>query len=160
MRHHCQQVSMAALQICCGSCKNMINGELLQHTLCAPESCLACVLEQSMTRGACLGLMRLFVCAVPPQLLPRLLQAQQFKCPHCRTTQGLPEGLGMQQDAQLMSAAPERVISQSLFPLMRLLRPWSTKWNVTDLPSSDGQIAETSVTVDRLITSQRSGLQS
>ena len=53
--------------------------------------------------------MNLFVCAVPPQLLPRLLQAQQFKCPHCRTTQGLPEGLGAQQDAQLMSAAPERV---------------------------------------------------
>ena len=51
----------------------------------------------------------LLVCAVPPQLLPRLLQAQQFKCPHCRTTQGLPEGLGMQQEAQLMSAAPERV---------------------------------------------------
>ncbi len=65
--------------------------------------------------GVCLLPTKAFsVCAVPPQLLPRLLQAQQFKCPHCRTTQGLPEGLGVQQEAQLMSAAPERVNSQAV----------------------------------------------
>lgn len=81
--------------------------------------------EQSKTLGVCLAPEHLFVCAVPPQLLPRLLQAQQFKCPHCRTTQGLPEGLGMQQDAQLMSAAPERVIPQLLSLEMRLFRLWS-----------------------------------
>lgn len=51
----------------------------------------------------------LCACAVPQQLLPRLLSAGQFKCPHCRTTQGLPEGLGMQREAQLMSGGPERV---------------------------------------------------
>ena len=48
-------------------------------------------------------------CAVPQQLLPRLLSAGQFKCPHCRTTQGLPEGLGTQQEAQLLSADAQRV---------------------------------------------------
>ncbi len=137
MRHHCQQASMAALQICCGSCKNMINGELLQHHLCPPESCPAYEPKQSKTLGPCLGLMHFFACAVPPQLLPRLLQAQQFKCPHCRTTQGLPEGLGLQQDAQLMSAAPERVSSQSLSPLMRL--------------SSPGQVDVTSETSDAVM---------
>lgn len=57
----------------------------------------------------CATLRCLCACAVPQQLLPRLLSAGQFKCPHCRTTQGLPEGLGMQQEAQLMSGGPERV---------------------------------------------------
>lgn len=51
----------------------------------------------------------LHACAVPQQLLPRLLSAGQFKCPHCRTTQGLPEGLGTQQEPQHTSAAPDRV---------------------------------------------------
>ncbi|BDA46474.1 Protein strawberry notch homolog 1 [Coccomyxa sp. Obi] len=44
-----------ALQICCGSCNNVIN--------------------------------------VPPGLLPQLLQARQFKCPHCKATQALPDTL-------------------------------------------------------------------
>ena len=48
-------------------------------------------------------------CAVPQQLLPRLLSAGQFKCPHCRTTQGLPEGLGTQQEARLLFADSQRV---------------------------------------------------
>lgn len=77
-----------------------------------PDRHLTCAWKQSLPpapAGACSQLTHLLVCAVPPQLLPRLLQAQQFKCPHCRTTQGLPEGLGTQQEAQLMSAAPERV---------------------------------------------------
>lgn len=30
---------------------------------------------------------------MPPALLPQLLQARQFKCPHCKATQALPENL-------------------------------------------------------------------
>ena len=67
-----------------------------------------CVCTVSTENGPKGQLTDLLVCAVPPQLLPRLLQAQQLKCPHCRTTQGLPEGLGAQQEAQVMSAAPGR----------------------------------------------------
>ena len=58
-------------------------------------------------------------CAVPQQLLPRLLSAGQFKCPHCRTTQGLPEGLGTQQEAQLLPADAQRVTHQPL-PILSL----------------------------------------
>lgn len=35
----------------------------------------------------------LFCLPVPPGLLPQLLQARQFKCPHCKATQALPDTL-------------------------------------------------------------------
>jgi hypothetical protein len=38
---------------------------------------------------------------VPANLVQQLLQARQFKCPHCKVIQGLPQGIGQQQHAQL-----------------------------------------------------------
>ena len=96
----------------------MINGELqlTSHLSC---NTLGHACHPSNAASLTRMLTGLCSCAVPQQLLPRLLSAGQFKCPNCRTTQGLPEGLGTQQEAQLLSADAQRVPHQPL-PMLNL----------------------------------------
>ena len=59
--------------------------------------------------------------AVPPQLLPQLLHARHFKCPHCKATQALPEGMHERQlDAlQAQQQQPQEAPPASLLSSMR-----------------------------------------